>query len=215
MRLQDIRTINSYHIQKFFSEIDSIAHDSTEFQSISGFFQTLAMALAARNIETWEHSVLVTKYAVMLGLRLGLSRGEIKQLRMGSLLHDIGKIGISDTILLKPSALTDDEYEKIKNHPEIGALILEPVKVLDSIIPITLHHHERYDGQGYPRGLRGEEIPLAARIVSLADAFEAMTSGRLYRRAMTFHTPIKEIQLQLGRQFDPYLGQAFIEMIDN
>ncbi|GAB6154099.1 hypothetical protein JCM17380_28490 [Desulfosporosinus burensis] len=213
MRLLNISIIDSYQIQKSLPEIDSLAHGSSKALSLSGFLQTLAMALAARNLETWEHSVLVTKYAVMLGLRLGLSQEEIKQLRIGSLLHDIGKIGISDDILLKPSTLTEDEYDRIKKHPEIGAQILEPAKALDSIIPITLHHHEHYDGQGYPRGLRGEEIPLAARIVSLADAFEAMTSGRPYRRAMTLQTSFEEIQLQLGRQFDPYLGQAFIEMI--
>ena len=213
MRLRNISIIDSYQIQKSFPEIDSVTHGSTKAIPLRGFLQTLAMALAARNIETWEHSVLVTKYAVMLGLRLGLSQEEIKQLRMGSLLHDIGKIGIKDDILLKPSTLTEDEYDQIKKHPEIGAQVLEPVKALEFIIPIVLHHHEHYDGQGYPQGLRGEKIPLAARIVSLADAFEAMTSGRPYRRAMTLQTPYEEIQQQFGRQFDPYVGQVFIEMI--
>ncbi|ODA39861.1 HD domain-containing phosphohydrolase [Desulfosporosinus sp. BG] len=181
--------------------------------SFNEFLQTLAMTLAARNIETWEHSVLVKKYAVMLGLRLELSQEEIRQLRMGALLHDIGKIGIRDDILLKPSALTENEYDRLKDHPEIGSRILAPAKALSSIIPIALHHHEQYNGKGYPHGLRGEKIPLAARIVSLADAFEAMTSGRLYRKAMTFQKALEEIQIQLGRQFDPYLGQAFVEMI--
>ncbi|EGW41698.1 HD domain-containing phosphohydrolase [Desulfosporosinus sp. OT] len=181
--------------------------------SLSEFLQTLAMTLAARNIETWEHSVLVKKYAVMLGLRLGLSQEEIRQLRMGALLHDIGKIGIRDDILLKPSALTENEYDCLKDHPEIGARILAPARALSSIIPIALHHHEHYNGKGYPHGLSREKIPLTARIVSLADAFEAMTSGRLYRKAMTFQKALEEIQLQLGRQFDPYLGQAFVEMI--
>ena len=214
MRSQNSSIIDSCQIQKSFLEsVDSVMHGSKKALSLSEFLQALTMALAARNIETWEHSVLVTKYAVMLGLRLGLSQEEVKQLRIGALLHDIGKIGISDDILLKPSALTEDEYDRIKTHPEIGARILEPARVLHSIIPIALHHHEHYNGKGYPQGLQGEKIPLAARIVSLADAFEAMTSGRLYRRAMTIQIALEEIQIQLGRQFDPYLGQAFVEMI--
>lgn len=214
MRSRNSSIIDSYQIQKSFLEsVDNVTHGSKKALSLSEFLQALAMALAAKNIETWEHSVLVTKYAVMLGLRLGLSQEEIKQLRMGALLHDIGKIGIRDAILLKPCALTEDEYDSIKNHPEIGARILEPARALHSIIPIALHHHEHYDGKGYPQGLRGEKIPLAARIVSLADAFEAMTSGRLYRRAMTLQIALEEIQLQSGRQFDPYLGQAFVEMM--
>lgn len=214
MRSRNSSIIDSYQIQKSFLEsFDNVTHGSKKVLSLSEFLQALAMALAAKNIETWEHSVLVTKYAVMLGLRLGLSQEEIKQLRMGALLHDIGKIGIRDAILLKPCALTEDEYGRIKNHPEIGARILEPARALHSIIPIALHHHEHYNGKGYPQGLRGEKIPLAAQIVSLADAFEAMTSGRLYRRAMTLQIALEEIQLQSGRQFDPYLGQAFVEMI--
>lgn len=207
-------TINSYKTQKSFLEsVDNVTHGSKKELSLSEFLQTLAMALAARSIETWEHSVLVTKYAVMLGVQLGLTQEEIKQLHMGALLHDIGKIGIRDVILLKPWDLSEDEYLGIKKHPEIGARILEPARALHSIIPIALNHHEHFNGKGYPQGLRGEKIPLSARIVSLADAFEAMTSGRLYRSAMTLQIALDEIQLQLGRQFDPYLGQTFVEMI--
>jgi len=214
MRSLDNGIIDSFQIQKaFLANVDSASHESEKMLLLSEFLQTLTMTLAARNIETWKHSVLVTKYAVMLALRLGLSQEEIKQLRMGALLHDIGKIGIRDDILLKPSALTEEEYDRIKTHPEIGARILEPARALHSIIPIALHHHEHYNGKGYPQGLRGENIPLTARIVSLADAFEAMTSGRPYRRALTLQIALEEIQLQSGRQFDPYLGQAFVEMI--
>lgn len=214
MRSRNRGLTDSYQIQKSLLEsVNSATHGSKKTLSLSEFLQALAMALAARNIETWEHSVLVTKYAVKLGLRLGLAQEEIKQLRMGALLHDIGKIGIRDDILLKPCALTKDEYDRIKKHPEIGARILEPARVLHSIIPIVLHHHEHYNGKGYPQGLRGEKIPLAARIVSLADAFEAMTSGRPYRKPVALHIALEEIQLQSGKQFDPYLGQNFVEMI--
>ncbi|KJR49126.1 GAF domain/HD domain protein [Desulfosporosinus sp. I2] len=214
MRSGKSSIIDSFQIQEFFLDsVDNVALESKKVLSLSEFLQTLAMALAAKNIETWEHSVLVTTYAVMLGIQLGLSQEEIEQLRIGALLHDIGKIGIRDDILLKPWALTADEYVRIEKHPEIGARILEPSRALHSIIPIALHHHEHYNGKGYPQGLRGEKIPLAARIVSLADAFEAMTSGRLYRRAMTLEVALEEIQLQSGRQFDPYLGQTFVEMI--
>jgi len=213
MRLKD-NIIDSCQIQKFFlANIDGATHGSKKALFLSGFLQALSMALAERNIETWEHSVLVTKYAVMLGLRLGLPQEEIRQLRIGALLHDIGKIGISDEILLKPCALTEGENERIKKHPEIGARILEPARALHTIIPIVLYHHEYYNGKGYPQGLQGEAIPLAARIVSLADAFEAMTSARPYRKAMPIPLALEEIQLQSGRQFDPYLGQAFAEMI--
>ena len=214
MRSGKSNIIDSYQIQKFFLDsVDNVALESKKVLSLSEFLQTLAMTLAAKNIETWKHSVLVMKYAVMLGIQLGLSQEEIEQLRIGALLHDIGKIGIRDDILLKPWALTADEYVRIEKHPEIGARILEPSRALHSIIPIALHHHEHYNGKGYPQGLRGEKIPLAARIVSLADAFEAMTSGRLYRRAMTLEVALEEIQIQSGIQFDPYLGQTFVKMI--
>lgn len=214
MRSGKSNIIDSYQIQKFFLDsIDNVALESKKVLSLSEFLQTLAMTLAAKNIETWKHSVLVMKYAVMLGIQLGLSQEEIEQLRRGALLHDIGKIGIRDDILLKPWALTADEFVMIEKHPEIGARILEPARALHSIIPIALHHHEHYNGKGYPQGLRGEKIPLAARIVSLADAFEAMTSGRLYRRAMTLEVALEEIQIQSGIQFDPYLGQTFVKMI--
>jgi len=214
MRSQNICIIDSYQTQgSLFESIACVTHGNKKTLSLSEFLQALAMALAARNIETWEHSVLVMKYAVRFGLRLGLSQEETEQLRLGSLLHDIGKIGISDAVLLKPCALTEEEYDKIKKHPEIGAQILEPARALHSIIPIALHHHEHFNGKGYPHGLRGEKIPFVARIVSLADAFEAMTSGRLYRQEMSFPIALEEIRQQSGRQFDPCLGRAFVEMI--
>ncbi|MHB8072987.1 HD-GYP domain-containing protein [Desulfosporosinus fructosivorans] len=215
MRLGNISIVASKQIQKYcFESMDSVTDGNDKALSINQFLQALAMTLAVRNKDTWEHSVQVTKYAVRLGLRLELSGEEIKQLHIGALLHDIGKIGIRDDILLKPCALTEDEYCQLKKHPEIGSKILEPASALDCIIPIVLHHHEHFDGKGYPQKLRGKKIPFLARIISLADAFEAMTSDRLYRKAMTPQHALEEIQLQLGKQFDPDLGKAFVKMIE-
>lgn len=216
MTLQHSININSssFSIEKTFPEmVDPLSQEHEKSHMLSEFLQVLAMTLAARDIETWEHSLRVTKYAWLLGLRVGLSQKGMKRLHMGALLHDIGKIGIRDEILLKPRALTDIEYDTMKKHPEIGAQILKPIKALHPIIPIIRHHHERYDGNGYPSKLQGEKIPLTARIVSLADAFEAMTSGRLYRKAMTFQSALEEIQNQSGKQFDPYLAKIFGEVI--
>lgn len=175
---------------------------------------TLAKALEARDRATWEHSVRVKTYAIGLGRRIGLSREDLMTLRLGALLHDIGKIGVKDGILLKIGTLTEEEYIEIKKHPKIGVEILNKSKIGHAILPIILHHHERYDGEGYPYGLAGQNIPLLARIVCIGDAFEAMTANRLYRSAKPIRMALEEIRSELGSQFDPMLGQTFINMIE-
>lgn len=132
---------------------------------------------------------------------------------MDGLFHDIGKIGIPDAVLQKTTRLTDEEYDDIKNHPSIGAHILQPARIFEKIIPMVKHHHERYDGKGYPSGLKGEEIPLCARIVSLADSFDAMTSDRSYRPRFTLFKALEEIEECKGTQFDPDLADAFVVAI--
>lgn len=186
--------------------------ETSEIYEYSDWLPALAVALAARDLATWEHSVRVNTYSVMLGKRLGLSWQELKILRLGALLHDIGKIGIRDRTLLKVGPLTEAEYNEVKKHPEIGVSILKPSPTFTPLLPIVGSHHERYDGKGYPHGLQGQQIPLMARIVTLADAFEAMTSNRLYRKSRTIKSTLNEIRDNLGGQFDPVIGEIFITM---
>ena len=134
-------------------------------------------------------------------------------LRIGALFHDIGKIGIPDSILLKNDTLTDDEYSEIKNHPTIGAHILSNATIFSNIIPIVKHHHERYDGKGYPSRLSGTDIPFLARIVAVADTFDAMTSRRSYRNALGFSYTVHEIERCKGTQFDPEIANIFLDIL--
>ena len=177
--------------------------------------QTLRYTVEAKDPYTRGHSDRVSEYSVLIGEKLGLSEDEIKTLRVGGLFHDIGKIGIPDSILLKESRLTDDEYSEIKNHPSIGAHILCNAEVFKDIIPIVKHHHERYDGRGYPGQLKGKDIPYLARIAAVADAFDAMTSKRTYRNSLPIEVVHEEIEKNLGTQFDPEIGNCFLDIIDN
>ncbi|MGE5484075.1 MAG: HD domain-containing phosphohydrolase [Ignavibacteriales bacterium] len=175
--------------------------------------KSLAMAIDARDSHTRMHSMRVTRYSVMTGMRMGLSQDCIEILRRGALLHDVGKIGIPDSILLKPGSLTISESEELRKHPEIGARILgfEP---FHPIVPLVLYHHERYDGKGYPHGLKGNEIPQGARIIAGADAFEAITSGRPYRPALSLEAAARELRLHAGSQFDPDVVDAFMGVLE-
>ncbi|MBX6763497.1 MAG: diguanylate cyclase [Rubrobacteraceae bacterium] len=155
-------------------------------------------------------SSLVRRMAEVMGLR----REEVELFSLGGLLHDVGKIGIPDEILLKEGPLTDEEYEAMKSHPVLGARILEAAGGLEDVIPAVRHHHERLDGRGYPDGLRGEEIPLAARIVFVADAFEAMTRGRPYQYRISPHEALAEIERHAGTQFDPEVASALRRVIE-
>lgn len=155
----------------------------------------------------------VTRYAVIIGVHMGLSQDNIELLRRGALLHDIGKIGIRDDILLKPGDLTKKEYDTLREHPEIGARILGQAGPLRLIVPLVLHHHERYDGKGYPHGLKGVDIPQGARIIAVADAFEAMTADRPYRDAFSPERAVNELQQNAGSQFDPDIVKAFMDVL--
>lgn len=177
--------------------------------------QTLRYTVEAKDPYTKGHSDRVSAYSVLIGQKLGLSDDAIKDLRVGGLFHDIGKIGIPDSILLKESKLTDDEYSEIKNHPAIGAHILCNAEVFQNIIPIVKHHHERYDGNGYPGKLSGENIPYLARITAVADTFDAMTSRRTYRNSLPIDVVRAEIEKCSGTQFDPNIAKTFIDILDN
>ena len=149
-----------------------------------GTIGALAAAVDAKDPYTYGHSSEVTEHTIAIAHRMGLGADEIEKLRIGALLHDIGKIGIDGAILNKPGRLTDEEFEIIKGHPEIAANILSSLEFLTEVVPLVRHHHEHYAGGGYPLGIAGEEIPLGARIIAVADAFNAMTSDRPYRASL-------------------------------
>jgi len=176
--------------------------------------EVLATAIDAKDPYTQGHSRRVTQYSVAIAEELNLSPKEVESIRYAGLLHDVGKIGIKDSIIRKPGRLTDEEYAIIKKHPAIGAKILRPVDFLADKIPGVLHHHEYYDGRGYPEHLTGENIPLAGRIICVADAFDAMTTNRPYRKGLTVKTAVGELQKFSGKQFDPVCVEAFIRAFD-
>ena len=184
-------------------------------QAYLDMVQTLRSAVEAKDTYTRGHSDRVAEYSVLIGEKLGLPEDQIKTLKIGGLFHDIGKIGISDSILLKPGKLTDDEYSEIKNHPSIGAHILGSAKTFQDIVPIVKHHHEKYDGNGYPSRMKGEEIPYLARIAAVADTFDAMTSRRSYRDAIDLQKVKDEIKRCEGTQFDPQIAEAFLDIMEH
>lgn len=175
------------------------------FATLYGFVH----ALEARDLYTRQHSSRVTRIAMVVGEAMGLSRDELNVLQFAGPLHDIGKIGIRDEILLKPGRLTSEEFEKIKEHPVIGANMLSQLGLWEEERRIIRCHHERFDGRGYPAGLRGEEIPLLARLLAIADAYDAMASDRAYRRRMEEGTILEIIHGEAGGQFDPAVVAAF------
>lgn len=177
--------------------------------------QTLRYTVEAKDSYTRGHSDRVSEYSVLLGKYLNLPEETLNTLRIGGLFHDVGKIGVPDSILQKESKLTDDEYSEIKNHPSIGAHILSTATIFHDIIPIVKHHHEKYDGTGYPGRLQGENIPYLARIAAVADSFDAMTSRRTYRDSLPIDVVIAEFRKCKGTQFDPKLADVFLDILEN
>ncbi|MBF0407671.1 MAG: GAF domain-containing protein [Candidatus Riflebacteria bacterium] len=175
--------------------------------------RALANSLDAKDPYTLGHSERVALYSVEIGKKMALLPQQIKDLHIGALLHDIGKIGISENIINKSTRLTSDEFELIKTHPARGASIIEPAKFLKEKIPLIKNHHERYDGKGYPDGLKGEKIPLLARIVCVADSYDAMTSKRAYRDNIGNDAATAELLNCAGTQFDPAVVDAFVELL--
>jgi diguanylate cyclase (GGDEF)-like protein len=172
-----------------------------------------AKAIELRDHYTGEHVEKTVLYATKLGRSLKLNTEEIEDLRQAAILHDLGKLGISDKILLKNSKLTESEYTQIKKHPQIAADILRPIHFLRSVIPYILYHHERWDGRGYPSGLQGELIPVGARIIAIADVFQALTSNRPYRKAFTKDEAVRIMKEGAGTQFDPKIVKVFLKLI--
>jgi len=176
--------------------------------------EALVAALDAREHETGNHSKRVAQYTILLSEVLGIPDSDRLAIYRGAFLHDIGKIGVSDSILLKPGKLTLEEWEEMRQHPTIGYNILKQIGFLGGAVTTVSCHHERFDGQGYPKGLRGEEIPLGARIFSVADAFDTMTTDRPYRKALTHPAARDEIVKCSGSQFDPKVVQAFLRITE-
>lgn len=174
---------------------------------------SLANAIEARDGYTGGHVERVTRYAVSTAAELGLGGEALRQLWVGALLHDVGKIGVPDQILKKSAALTDDEYREMKRHPEIGAAIMERSAFLRPAIDGVLHHQERWDGRGYPFGLKGEEISLAGRILSVADTFDAIVTTRPYRSRQSVEAAVAELRRCAGTQFDPIVVEAFVRAL--
>lgn len=174
-----------------------------------------ARALEYRDRETAGHSERVTAMTVQLARLMNVSETEIVHIRRGALLHDIGKMGVSDNILLKPDKLTDEEFERMKRHPQIGYDLIWPISFLRKSVDIPYCHHEKWDGTGYPRGLKGADIPIAARIFSVVDVFDAMTSRRPYRLSgLTKEFVLKYVESESGKYFDPEVVKAFLAMMN-
>jgi putative nucleotidyltransferase with HDIG domain len=175
--------------------------------------RVIANAVEARDPYTAGHTERVTQIALETARELGWTREQQEILEFGGLLHDIGKVGVADAILRKPGRLTDDEYREMKQHPIIGARMLEGVGVLRPVLPYVLYHQERYDGKGYPFGLAGTEIPIEGRMLAVVDTFDAMTSNRPYRKALSVEESVAEIVRNRGTQFDPEVVDAFVRVV--
>ena len=177
--------------------------------------EMLRYTVEAKDSYTRGHSDRVAAYSVLIGEELGLWDKDLRTLNIGGMFHDIGKIGIPDKILTKEDKLSEEEYNEIKKHPAIGKQIIGNSTIFRDIVPIVYSHHERYDGKGYPQGLKGDQIPFLARIVAVADAFDAMTSRRSYRDELDLELVRNTIVNNISIQFDPEVAEAFIRILDN
>lgn len=178
-----------------------------------GTVSALSQAIDAKDGFTRGHADRVSRIAGAIAREMGLPEAEIERIELAGMLHDIGKIGVEDRVLMKPSRLDDDESELMRRHPIYGAAILEPSVALRPLVPIVLHHHENYDGSGYPEGLAGDQIPIGSRIMIVADAYEAMTSDRIYRKAIGHERAVDQLNKYKGAQFDPRVVRALEHLL--
>ena len=174
---------------------------------------SLALAVDAKDQFTQGHSHKVSSYAVLIAEAIGLEGAEIEEVRLGGMLHDVGKVGIVESILNKNGPLNPDEWEAMKRHVEYGAKLLEPLRGTERIREMVAHHHEFFDGSGYPEGLAGDQIPLGARIIAIADAYDTITSERTYKKARTPEEAFQELDRCGNAQFDPELVRVFISRL--
>jgi len=194
---------------------DNLALNERNTISLIESIKALVRSLEARDPYTGQHSARVTEIVTHFARHLGLPPEELESLKTASYLHDIGKVGISDFILLKPGPLTPDERVIIETHPLIGGKIVEPLGLRTQEKDVILYHHERWDGRGYPRGLVGEEIPFTCRLLTLADVYDALTTDRPYRKRCSIPDALEEIRAHAGTQFDPELAREFVDMLSS
>jgi putative nucleotidyltransferase with HDIG domain len=183
-------------------------------ESYEATLDAMVSAIESRDFETKHHCRRVQSYAVLLAERMGVAPEQLMDISYGALLHDVGKIGVPDSILLKPGKLTEEEWETMRNHTLIGYKMISRIKFLKGAADIVLYHHERWDGGGYPYGIAAQDIPLGARIFSVADTFDAITSRRVYKEAVPMDVAKKEIERCSGEQFDPDVVDAFLKLTD-
>ena len=198
---------------RLFREVQqrSIELEEASFNAI----RALAQALETKDWRAWDYTDRSMDFALAVTDRLNLLPKEVRQLKYAILLHDIGLIGVRDALLKKAGKFGPEDYEEMKNHPFVGAQIIKRIRFLDDVVSVIYHHHERWDGKGYPDGLTGEKIPICARILAVLDAFDAMTSDRPYRKAMPLPIAISELRRCAGTQFDPTVVDAFLQVINN
>jgi len=203
----------SYLLQRIVERMENVVLYEGLYENILSTLDSMAKILDARDPHTSRHSTRVTELSMRIGKALGLSDEDLDVLKVSASLHDIGKVGVPDKILLKKGKLTLEEMDIIKKHPDIGFDILSSIIPMKKDAEIIRHHHERYDGKGYPMGLKGEDIPFLSRIITLADAFDAMTSDRPYRKALPYSVALQEIKRCRGTQFDPGIVDMFIRKV--
>ncbi|MCG8589091.1 MAG: response regulator [Proteobacteria bacterium] len=224
-RLNQVTREQNFKLQDMNRNLEAKVRERTKQLALKnaelkqGYIQTigaLAEAVDAKDAYTRGHSERVGVYASKIAREMNLPKEIIERIYIAGLLHDVGKIGIPDAIITKPDRLTEDEYNQIKAHPEIGAKILEPVEFLRDIVPCVRHHHEWFDGSdsGYPERLEGERIPLPSRVILVADTVEAMTSDRPYRKALPLEVVVRELNKYSGSQFDPCVVEPFLRLLE-
>lgn len=220
--LQAINKLEGYFTQDDLDILETLGHQvgtaienamlfQEQLETFLGITMAFAEALEKRDDYTGGHTRRVCDYSMAIARQIDLDPFQIEELRLSAILHDIGKIGVADRILQKPGKLEKDEFKEMSSHPRLGSEILEHVKSLRKMLGGVRHHHEKYDGSGYPDGKAGDQIPLAARIIAVADAFDAMTSNRAYRKALNIDDAIMELENFSGRQFDPQIVEAFLK----
>ncbi len=182
-------------------------------QCQTGIMLALSMMLDLKDLKTGLHATRLAEWAVRVAEQLGVGHEELRDIEFASLLHDVGKIGVPDALLQKPGRLTDEEQAAVRKHPEYGWAILRSVPGFERASLLVLHHHEHFDGEGYPAGLVGEEIPLGSRIVAIVDAFDAMLSNRSYRRGLPLEEALRRLEAGAGTQFDPRIVRHFINLV--
>jgi len=208
---KNLKTRYQFHLEELAAEraaqIDKALEEVENSYRIT--LKALVQALETRDFETHGHSERVVTFSLRLGYELGLDKDALRNLELGALLHDIGKIGVPDAILRKPAALNDEEWNKMKLHPQHGQKMLRNIPFLECASYLVAQHHEKWDGSGYPYGLRGEDIELSARIFAVVDAFDAMISDRIYRKGRPYEEAMRELERFAGTQFDPLVVESF------